>query len=79
MPRDINKSGIFCGLITKSTKVPVQNLMGVIFGGFSATFFKHKTKCLEKNKIPQKVYTKEEETEKIKERMRLDSEENRIH
>ena len=54
MPRDFDKSGIFCGLIAKSTKVSIDNLMGVIFGGFSATFFKHKTKSFEKNKIPQK-------------------------
>ena len=54
MPSDINKSGIFCGVFPKSTKVPIDNLMGVIFGGFSATFFKHKTKSFEKNKIPQK-------------------------
>ena len=42
--------------------------MGVIFGGFSATFFKHKNIHFEKNKIPQKVYSKkEEEKEEVKE------------
>ena len=54
MPRDFDKSAICCGLMTKSTKVPIENLMGVIFGGFSATFFKHKTKNFENNKIPKK-------------------------
>ena len=41
-------------MMAKSTKVPIENLMGVIFGGFSATFFKHKTKNFEKNKVPKK-------------------------
>ena len=65
MPRDFNKSGWFFGVFAKSTKVSIDSLIGVIFGGFSATFNKHKTKSFEKNKLPQKtkVQTKNKETE----------------